>query len=100
MVGVHDRPAVQALHAPLSQTRLVPHEVPLGALLPVSVQASVVQLMVPRWHTLAGVQALPLVHDTHEPLWQTRLVPQVVPLGTLPDALHTELPVAQEVTPV
>jgi hypothetical protein len=40
-VGAHAVPAVHAVHAPLSQTLLVPQEAPFAALLPVSVQTGV-----------------------------------------------------------
>jgi hypothetical protein len=101
LAGVHDRPAVHAVHVPLSQTSLVPHEVPLGALVPWSAHVMLgEQLIVPLWHTFVGVQEVPAVHDVHEPLSQTWLVPHDVPLGTLPVELQTDTPVEQEVTPV
>jgi hypothetical protein len=65
LVGVHATPAVHALHAPLSQTSLVPQLVPFAASLPVSLQTEtpVEQLVEPAWQLLSvGVQATPDVH--------------------------------------
>jgi hypothetical protein len=39
--GVQTRPAVHAAHVPLSQTSLVPHAVPLAAVVPVSTHTGV-----------------------------------------------------------
>ncbi len=102
LVGVHDAPVVQALQVPLSQTSFVPQTVPLAALLPVSVHtgAPVVQTMVPVWQALVGVHAAPIEHVVHEPFSQTSPVPHEVPLATFPVTPHTDVPVAQEVSPV
>jgi hypothetical protein len=99
-VGVHAAPAVHVIQVPLLQTSLVPHEVPLEALLPESVQVCVEQLKVPVWQALVGVHAAPFVHVMQEPLSQTWPEPHEVPLGTLPFEVQTETPVEQEVIPV
>ncbi len=103
LIGVHDTPAVQALHVPLSHTRLLPHVVPLAALLPESAQVDtpVEHDVEPVWQTLAGVHTTPAVHALHVPLSQTSLVPHEVPLPTrLPVSVHVDTPVEHEVVPV
>ena len=78
------------------------HAVP-GAALPVMfvhADTPVAQDVVAVWQTLAGVQDVPAVHDTHEPLSQTRLVPQPVPLATLPEEMQLCEPDEQSVLPV
>jgi hypothetical protein len=103
LVGVQGDPAEHGLQAPSSHTSLVPHAVPLGAGLPVSVHTGrpVEQPVVPRWHVLFGVQVAPTVHAPHAPLSQTSLVPHVVPLAALFwVSVHTGAPVVQSVVPV
>jgi hypothetical protein len=103
LAGVHVRPAVHALHEPVSHTSFVPHVVPLGALLPVSLQTDtpVEHEVVPVWHGLLGVHATPAVHALHEPLSHTLLAPHVAPLARLvPVSVHVETPVEHDVVPV
>lgn len=102
LVGVHGAPNVHALHAPLSHTALVPQEVPLAALLPVSVHDGVPieHDRVPVWHALAGVHDAPVMHALHAPLSQTWLVPHEVPFATLfCVSPHTGSPVEQPTAP-
>jgi hypothetical protein len=70
--------------------------------MPVSVHAGVppAHEMTPVSHGLAGGHAPPATHAPHVPLSQTWPAPQLVPLATLPVALHTETPVEQSVVPV
>ena len=101
LLGVQEVPFVQALHEPLSQTSLVPHEVPL-AMLPLETQTEVpvVQLVTPVWQG-AGVHASPGVHASQVPLSHTPLVPHAVPSATLlPVSLHVPAPDEQETVPV
>lgn len=68
--------------------------------LAVQAEAPVAHEVCPFWHAF-GWQAVPAVHDTHEPLLQTRLVPQLVPSARFETlAVHCEVPVAHEVLPV
>ena len=102
LVGVHAAFCVHDLHAPLSQTSLVPHDVPLAAVVPVSLHtgAPVVQEVVPAWHGLVGVHGPFCVHAMHAPLSQTSLVPHEVALARLvPVSVHTGVPVVQDVVP-
>jgi hypothetical protein len=99
--GVHAVPAVHAAHAPLSQTSFWPHDVPF-AMFELGTQTGMplVQEIIPFWQALAE-QAMPDMHVTHEPLLQTWLVPQDVPLATgLMFAVQADVPVAHDVTPV
>jgi hypothetical protein len=102
MAGLHVRPGVHAVHAPLSQTMLVPQLVPL-ATLPDEMHACepVEQSVFPVWQGFEKVHPSPAVHDTHWPPLQTWLVPQFVPLAVLtrPEE-QTDAPVTQEVLPV
>ena len=95
LVGVHERLAVHATHTPALQTWFVPHEVPLGAALPVSVHVATPPLhdVDPVWQRLAGTQDAPGEHALHEPLLQYMFVPHDVPFGSLPAAAHTLVPV-------
>jgi hypothetical protein len=80
----------------------VPHEAPLARLVAWSahVEAPVAQDVSPLWHGLLGVQAVPAVQLTHDPLEQTWLVPQAVPSAAFaPVSVHVEMPVVQEVAP-
>jgi hypothetical protein len=102
LVGVQAAPTVHALHDPLSHTWLVPHVVPLAALLPVSAQTDtpVEHDVAPVWHGLLGVHVTPAVHALHVPLSHTWLEPQVVPFARLlPVSLHTDTPVEHDVVP-
>jgi hypothetical protein len=86
-------PAVQAEQVPLLQTWLVPQLVPLVTL-PVAAPHCCVplaQVYVLVVHAV-GLHAPPAVHAEHVPLLQTWLVPQLVPLVTLPAETHCMLP--------
>jgi hypothetical protein len=80
---VQDAFATQVTQASLLQTRFVPQAVPLGAFVPTSahVDEPVAQLVCPRWHGSAGVQATPAVQATHDPPLHTWFVPQVAPFA-------------------
>ena len=80
--GVQVAPCVHTLQVPLLQTELGPHDVPLGAGVPVSVHTEepVEHEVVPTSHGLFGVQAAPAAHAVQTPLLQTSLVPHTVPL--------------------
>lgn len=100
-VGWQLAPAVHATHVPLLHTRFVPHTAPFTRFVPLSAHVIVGEHDVnPAWHGLTGVHASPAVHPTHWPLLHTMLVPQVVPLATFPEALHTGAPVLHAVVPV
>jgi len=87
---------------PDRQTRFVPQPTPSARGVPESWQLElpVVQVSVPEWQGLPGVQAPPAVQAVHVPLLQTWLVPQAVPFGTFPVSAQTDTPVAHEVAPV
>ena len=89
-------------HTPLLlQTMFVPHEVPGARFRPVSEHVIDGEHdCVPAWQGLAGVQASPVVHDTHAPALHTMFVPQVVPLATFADSTHTAAPLLHAVVPV
>jgi hypothetical protein len=102
-VGLHDSLAVHALHVPLLQTMSVPHDVPFGAGLPVSLQvgSAPVQSKLPTLHGFAvGTQAAPFLHAVHVPDWQTCPVPHDVPFGKFdPVSWQVDSPVEQSVSP-
>jgi hypothetical protein len=102
--GVHVAPAVHGTQLPVLHTWFIPQPVPLATAVPVSWQVAlpVVQVSVPVWHGLVGVQAPPAAHAMQAPLLQTRLglVPHVVPFATFPVSAHTEMPVTHDVAPV
>ena len=103
LAGVHATFAVHPLQEPLSQTSLVPHDVPLATCVPVSVHTDtpVEHEVVPVSHGLGGVHETPAVQAVHAPLSQTSLAPHDVPLATLvPESVHTETPVEHVVEPV
>lgn len=85
LLGVQAVPFWHMVHAPLSQTMLVPQLVPLSTLLPVSLQTGAPdeQSMDPLWHGLDGTHELPWAHAAHVPLSQTMPLPQPVPFATL-----------------
>jgi hypothetical protein len=99
---VQAAPDVHAPQVPLAlHTMFVPQLVPAARFLVVSEQVMVgEQDCVPAWHGFIGVQARPAVHPMHVPVWQTMLIPHVVPLATFPDALQTGAPVVHAVAPV
>ena len=75
---------------------------PFGSDVPLSWQVGlpVVQICVPLWHGLLGVQAPPAVHDTQLPSLQTWLLPHIVPFATFPVSAQTGTPVTHEFAPV
>jgi hypothetical protein len=99
---LHVLPVVQETHEPLLQTMLVPHDVPFMTFATLLVQADtpVAHDVVPVWQT-ETLQAVPVVHVVHWPLSQTMPLPHAVPLVTLLTlAVHADVPVAHEVSPV
>jgi hypothetical protein len=90
------------LHVPLLQTAgaaVVPQDVPL-ATFPPSTQVIVPleQEVTPTLHGFDSGQDMFDVQAPHTPLLQTAgaaLVPQLVPLGALPDSTQVMLPVEQ-----
>ena len=100
--GVQATPAVHGTQLPVRQTWFTPQLAPFASDVPVSAQvgAPVVQVSVPVWQGLAGVQAPPGTQSLHMPLLQTRLVPHVVPFATFPVSAQTEVPVTHDVAPV
>ena len=101
--GLQSTPAVQALHAPLLQTRFVPHVVPFAICVVESTQvcAPVAQEVVPARHGFGLVeQEAPAVHAVHVPALQTWFVPQDVPFESrVVVSMQVCTPVAQEVVP-
>jgi hypothetical protein len=99
---VHATPAVQGTQLPIRQTRFMPQLLPSGTDVPVSWQVAmpVVQVSVPVWHGLFGVQVPPAVQGAHAPLLHTRLSPHAVPFGRFPVSAHTDAPVTHDVAPV
>jgi hypothetical protein len=91
---------LQAAQLPLLQYRPVPQPLPLAAF-PVSrhCEAPVVQVVVPTLQA-DGVQAMFAVQATQSPSLQTMPLPQLRPLGALPDSRPCEVPVVQLVVPV
>jgi hypothetical protein len=80
----------------------VPQLVPSQAALPVSwhVAVPVWQLIFPMRHNVVGVQLPPAVQLLQFPSLHTLFAPHDVPLVTLPDSVHTALPVEHDVVPV
>jgi hypothetical protein len=101
LVGWQAVPAVQETHIPVRQTRFDPQVIPSDWFMLVSVQtaAPVSHASVPLWHGLVGGQLAPATQATQVPFVHTMLVPQGVPLGLFPDAMHSETPVAHVVVP-
>jgi hypothetical protein len=99
---LHVAPVVQETHEPLLQTMLVPHDVPFMTFVTLLVHADtpVAHDVVPVWQA-ETLQAVPVVHVVHWPLSQTMPLPHAVPLVTLLTlAVHADVPVAHEVSPV
>jgi hypothetical protein len=99
----HAVPATQDVQTPPLHTWSVPQIVPFGAVVVVSMHCDepLEQVVVPRKQGFGFVlHATPAVHDTHEPLLQTRPVPQLVPFGFGVLSRQTEVPVEHDVTPV
>jgi hypothetical protein len=73
LVGAHEAPCVHAMHAPALHTSLLPHVVPLGAGVIVSVQTAtpVEQSVLPTSHALVGTHDAPFVQAVHIPVSQT-----------------------------
>jgi hypothetical protein len=103
LLGTHAVPALQALHSPLEQTKLVPHDLPFGAL-PVSRQTAcpVLHEVCPaRQGDPAISQAEPPLQSVHAPRWQTLSVPHEVPSSSgVTASVHTGVPPAQESVPL
>ncbi len=77
-----------------SQTKSVPQDVP-ATLLPLSLQTDdpVEQAVMPLLQRFVGWHAVPVVHETHEPVRQTRFVPQGAPSpSVVPESLHIGVP--------
>ncbi len=100
-VGWQTPPAVHATQAPALHTWSEPQVVPLANTIPVSVQtfAPVVQLKIPVWQGLLGVQGSPAAQPIHDPLAHTMLIPHELPLLLLVVSSHTGAPVPQEIVP-
>ena len=81
---------------------LVPQVVPAALLvLATHWDAPVEQEVAPFWHGLLGWHEVPAVQATQVALpLQTMLVPQLVPAGWLPFAVHCAVPVEQDNVPV
>ena len=98
---MHIAPAAHGEHAPILQTLSVPHEVPSVTFIPVSTQLTDgEQTVVPAWHALAGTHESPAMHVTQVPPLHTLSLPHGVPVGVLPDSMHTGEPVLHAVVPV
>jgi len=94
--GLQVMPALQRLHAPLSQTSFGPQGVPFATDAPVSLQAGPAeQVCDPTWQRFGGVHDAPTVQALHTPALQTSFGPQVVPSGTFPLSVQTGDPVVQ-----
>jgi hypothetical protein len=102
---VQAEPCVQAMQAPLKQTRSVPQTAPsvTGRAESTQTDVPVAQLVVPWWQGFAGVQARPATQEEQAPALQTRSVPQVVPSATgvagAVVSAQTDAPVLQSVAP-
>jgi hypothetical protein len=106
LLGVQAEPFMQVPHVPPRQNMVDPvagpQLVPSAAAVPVSVQtgAPELQTMVPTWHLLVGVHAIPAVHATHAlALLHTMFVPHEAPAALLAPSTHIDEPVAQDVVP-
>jgi hypothetical protein len=94
-------PAAQGAQVPRLHTLSVPHAEPFGIISPVSLHETIGEHVVaPPWHGLAGSHDSPSVHATHAPPLHTLPLPHVMPFGTLPDSMHTGIPVLHAVVPV
>lgn len=96
-------PGVQVVQTPAAQRPPIPHGLPSGRFMAVSVQVGtpVAQDNAPTLHSLVGVQAAPSLQATHWAVGlQTLPGPQLVPGATVPVWLHTPMPVAQLSVPV
>ena len=102
LVDAHESPGVQATHWPVLHTRSVPQDAPLGLFAAVTqIGEPAAHEMMPTWHGLAGVHAVPAVHAPQVPLpLQTRWVPHDVPAGRLVLATQTGARFTHEMVPV
>lgn len=93
---------MHAPQVPPLQTESVPHGVPSGWAVPVSVHAEVPEAhdVTPVWHLLVGVHPRPALHAVHAPPLQTMLVPHVVPSVALEPVSTQAGPAEHEVLPV
>jgi hypothetical protein len=100
-LAVHDTLGVQGEQVPLLQYWLLPHMVPLRAFMPVSMQTGVpvVQLSLPTWHVLVGVQSAPSLQVTQLPWLHTWFMPQALPASASPAMAHTGAPVVHSILP-
>ncbi len=99
VVGLQATLAVHEEQLPLSQTMLVPQEVPLPTFVTlVHVDVPVAHEVVPIVQ-FVGLQPTLAVQLAQPPLSQTMLVPQEVPLPTFATFVHVEEPVAHDVVP-
>jgi hypothetical protein len=100
LFSVHAAPVVHEVHAPLSQTSFVPHDVPLARfVVPTHTEMPEEHEVIPAWHPFVVVHGAFATHELHVPLSQTSFVPQDVPLATSPETLHTT-PLEQACVPV
>jgi hypothetical protein len=94
-------PCMHAVQLAPLQTMSVPHAVPAGTFVPVSVHvgAAPEQTSVPVWHLFVGVHAPPAWQVAHVPAWQTIPVPHELPFGLLSLSVQTGAPVVQTMLP-
>jgi hypothetical protein len=99
LVGLQPTLAVQEEQLPLSQTRFVPHEVPLPTFVTLThVDVPVAHDVVPIVQ-FVGLQPTLAVQEAQVPPLQTMLVPHDVPLPTFATFVHIDVPVAHDVVP-
>lgn len=99
--GWQPAPEVHETQVPLLQTLFIPQAEPLARFLPVSEQLMLgEQTVTPAWQGFGAVQASPAAQTTHVPLLQTMLVPQDIPLATLPASVQTGTPLSHATAPV
>lgn len=92
---------MQATQAPALHTLLVPQLVPVATGVVVAAHPTAGEhVTLPVTHGFSGTQSSPAEHETHTPALQIWLLPQVLPLSTLPLSMQTGAPVSQAVVPV
>jgi hypothetical protein len=101
LVGVQIPPVVHGPHTPLRHAMLFPHESPFMMLF-VSTHTGlpVVHEIIPFLHGFDGWQLAPALQVVQVPPLHTLPDAHDVPLSTLPDSMHTALPVVHEIIPV
>src|SRR5258708_5815767 len=99
--GWHERFAVHETQLPAEQTRFVPQAVPSECIVPVAVHVGTpdAHASLPPWQGFVGWQVAPSTQAMHEPIEHTWFMPHGLPSPWLPEAMHTETPVAHEVSP-